>query len=265
VKSEVIRIITVFYRFLFGRRIFFKFNKLLYDCSLRGLGILNYESSKVSGEESFVATCLAGKEQCVVFDVGANVGKYSSAVLRANSTAIVHAFEPHPRTYQVLVGSIRHPSFLPSNCAVGEVSGTLSLYDYLDADGSAHASLYKGVIETIHKKRSIEHKVEVISLGTYVEDKGITHIDLLKIDTEGNELNVLKGVQRYLKEGRIKVIHFEFNEMNVFSRTYFKDFWDLLPNYVFYRLLPDGPVHIESYHPVFCEIFAYQNIIAVLR
>jgi hypothetical protein len=53
--------------------------------------------------------------------------------------------------------------------------------------------------------------------------------------------------------------------MNVSSRTYFRDFWNLLPNYNFYRLLPDGMVKIERYSPVFCEIFAYQNIVAILK
>jgi hypothetical protein len=46
---------------------------------------------------------------------------------------------------------------------------------------------------------------------------------------------------------------------------FFKDSWDFLPNYDFYRMLPDGLVKIENYSPIFCEIFAYQNIVAKLR
>ena len=54
--------------------------------------------------------------------------------------------------------------------------------------------------------------------------------------------------------------------MNVVSKSYFKNFWDLLPNYKFYRLLPGGKfLEIKSYSPLNCEIFAYQNIVAILK
>jgi len=32
-----------------------------------------------------------------------------------------------------------------------------------------------------------------------------------------------------------------------------------------YRLLPDGLVQINMYNPIYCEIFAYQNIVAILK
>jgi FkbM family methyltransferase len=261
----VARLIIGFYRFLFGRKVFYKFNKLLYHCSLRGQGILNYESSELSGEAKFIETYLKGKHRCVVFDVGANIGKYSSEILRVNPTAVIHAFEPHPKTFKTLIANIRHSDFVPNNYAVDQENGTLSLFDYLDGDGSTHASLYKDVIETIHQRKSVEHKVDVITLSSYVKGRSIDSIELLKIDTEGNELNVIRGILEYVQQGRIRAIHFEFNEMNVSSRTYFKDFWELMPNYAFYRLLPDGLVPIENYSPLFCEIFAYQNIVAILR
>ena len=78
-------------------------------------------------------------------------------------------------------------------------------------------------------------------------------------------MNVLRGITEFIQSGKIGAIHFELNEMNVSSRTFFRDFWDILPNYVFYRLLPTGMVKIERYSPLFCEIFAYQNIVAILK
>lgn len=87
---------------------------------------------------------------------------------------------------------------------------------------------------------------------------------LLKIDTEGNELAVLHGAQNALKNGKIEMVHFEFNEMNVISRVFFRDFWNLLHplGFQFYRLLPNSAFEITRYSPVDCEIFAFQNIIA---
>jgi hypothetical protein len=45
----------------------------------------------------------------------------------------------------------------------------------------------------------------------------LSRIDLLKIDTEGHELQVLRGAQKIVSAGLIRVLHIEFNEMNVFS------------------------------------------------
>ena len=47
-------IILAGYQFLFARKAFYKFNKGLYYLSLRGLGILNYENYKLSGEQAFI-------------------------------------------------------------------------------------------------------------------------------------------------------------------------------------------------------------------
>lgn len=253
------------YRALFARRVFFRLNKLLYRLGLCGMGVLNYESPRASGEERFLQKYLGRKLGGVVFDVGANVGGYSRKVLRVCPQATVYAFEPHPKTYKTLEKAIDHPGFFPINAAVGEAEGETSLFDYMEQDGSSHASIYRGVIENIHKAASIEHRVKIIDLLGFARSKNLEKIDLLKVDTEGNEFGVLKGIYDYIKDGKVEAIHFEFNEMNVSSRTYFKDFWDLLSNYDLYRLLPDGMIQIDTYNPVFCEIFAYQNIVAILK
>jgi FkbM family methyltransferase len=263
--AKMLNFIVRVYRVLFARRIFYRMNKVLYQCSLRGLGILNFENNRVSGEERFIKWLLAGKAGGVVFDVGANVGNYSRKVLQTNSQLTVYAFEPHPQTYTTLVKHVRHPNFTPINAAAGESVGTADLYDYAYDNGSSHASLYQDVIENIHHAPAIPHHVKVVALGEFAKDHQITTIVLLKIDTEGYEFNVLKGIQDFLSAGKIEAIHFEFNEMNVASRVFFRDFWNLMPNYDFYRLLPDNMVKLNNYSPVFCEIYAYQNIVALLK
>lgn len=258
-------LIVKIYRLIFARQIFHRFNRLLYHCSLSGMGVLNFENDQVSGEHRFLKQILAGRPGGVVIDVGANVGKYSSRVLQINPLLTVYAFEPHPHTFSTLEKSVRHLNFTAINAAVGANAGSADLFDYAANDGSSHASLYQDVIESIHHAPSIHHKVKVVTLGEFARDNHITRIKLLKIDTEGNELNVLKGLEDYLRAGTIDAIHFEFNEMNVASRVFFRDFWDILPNYDFYRLLPDGMVKLDQYSPVFCEIFAYQNVVALLK
>jgi len=50
--------VTSLYQSVFARRVFYPFNKLLYLLSLRGLGVLNFESDKLSGERFFLSYAL---------------------------------------------------------------------------------------------------------------------------------------------------------------------------------------------------------------
>ncbi|CAN1563663.1 fkbM_fam, methyltransferase, FkbM family [Burkholderiaceae bacterium] len=253
------------YRMLFARKIFYKFNRLLYGMSLRGLGILNYETDKMSGEEYFIENYVSKINNGVVIDVGANVGTYAKLIRKQQPSIEIFAFEPHPATYQKLVNNVALDRVKTYNAAVGAVQGILKLYDYENDDGSEHASLYKEVIESIHQGKSVEHEVKIISLDEFSSENKITRVGLLKIDTEGHELEVLKGFEAHLKAGQVAMIHFEFNEMNIVSRVCFKDFWSMLPNYNLFRMLPDGLVPIEKYNPLLCEIYAYQNVVAILK
>lgn len=257
------------YRALFLKKSLYKFNRLLFNLSLRGLGILNFENDRLSGEHYFLQHLASNKNhsnKLIIFDIGANIGSYSNKIKKLYPTAEIYAFEPHPKTYKRLSIEASKNNFMAFNLGCGERSGNLKLFDYNDnLEGSQHASVHKDVIEKIHNSASTEWEIKVITLDDFLKDMKITHVDLLKIDTEGSELNVLQGCKKAIEDQIIDVIHFEFNEMNVVSRVFFRDFYSLLPNYAFYRMVPDGYIPIDSYNPLFCEIFAYQNIIAINR
>jgi len=252
------------YAFLFGRRQFRRLNVLLFDLGTRGLGILNYQDRKISGESSFLRQYLRDRKSPVVLDVGANVGAYSQEVARVNPSAEVFAFEPHPRTFERLVSNLgTGKTFYLYNYALGAHPGYSTLYDRESGNGSSHASIFREVIEDIHNAQARGYNVKVHTLDQFVEENQLERIDLLKIDTEGYELNVLRGGVRTIGSGMVSAIQFEFNEMNVVSRAFFKDFWELLPQYRLYRMLPRGLLSIDCYNPLRCELFAFQNIVAI--
>lgn len=253
------------YAKVFSKSFLYSFNKIIYHLGLRGLGVLNYSSDKISGEASFLIKYISENQSGVVLDVGANIGKYSETIRRINSKIDIYSFEPHPVTYKKLIYNLDGLNINCLNLGVGSVSGTLELHDYANQDGSPHASVYQDVIKAIHKEDTIKHRIDVINLDDFVIKYDINAIHLLKIDTEGHELEVLRGFENFIKANKVSIIHFEFNEMNVISRVFFKDFWDFLPNYNFYRMLPNGLIHIKYYSPILCEIFSYQNIVAILK
>jgi hypothetical protein len=109
-------------------------------------------------------------------------------------------------------------------------------------------------------------KVDVVNLDDYCAQRGVDHIDLLKIDVEGFELNVLRGASRLLEGQRINAIQFEFNEMNVIGRTFLEDFMARLePTHGMFRVLPHGLMPLRRQRHWLNEQFAYQNIVALKR
>jgi FkbM family methyltransferase len=263
-KSKILAIIKRIYVFIFAREYFFTFNTILHNLSLNGLGILNYENDSVSGEKKFIEFLTTNNllSTGVILDVGANIGDYS-IMLRKNRIEIpIYAFEPHPITFENLKISSSRFEFHSIPKGLGEINTHVKIYDYSEQVGSQHASIYKDVIEVIHNSPSKEFEIELITIDSFISENNIEQIALLKIDTEGNEKNVLEGAKNAIQNKKIQVIQIEFNEMNVVSRTFFKDILDLLPGYTFYRLLPDGMKPLGNYSSLRHEIFAFQNIVA---
>jgi FkbM family methyltransferase len=254
------------YRFLFARPMFYNLNKMLFNFSLRGMGVLNFENYEVSGELHFLQSYFSNCKNLTVFDVGANEGNYSKLIMKIAPSTHVYAFEPHPKALLKLREVSDEYGFKAFPFGCGKANYRIGLYDYIDRDGSPHASLYPDVIRKIHGSCAREHTVDIIKLDDFVLQYDISDIDLLKIDTEGHELDVLIGLKNFIGQGKVKTIHFEFNEMNVISRVFFRDIHMLLKDqYDFFRMLRRGLVPMKEYDTVFWEIFAYQNIVARLK
>jgi FkbM family methyltransferase len=233
--------------------------------ALRGLGVLNYYDDAVSGEQYFIKKILPKwitRPAPVLFDVGANVGDYSAMLVTSFPLAKVYSFEPHPITFPALYRSRQENHMFCYNKALGSSIGKLPLFDTANSDGSQHATLTEAVIGEIHHQQLVSHVVEVDTLDNFAAEHNIEYIDFIKIDTEGSELAVLKGGSDLLARKRIGVIQFEFNEMNVYSRSFLNDFRLLLSNYKLMRLLPYGLLELPD-TPVLTELYGYQNLVAV--
>lgn len=258
-------------RYILARKVFYRLNLHLYKLSLRNIGILNSDSTNASGEDNLLKILAEKMDVKVSFDVGANEGGYAKLIQKYIPETEIYCFEPGEKAYEKLKRK-RSSKIHVFRIGISDKNGKAKFYDFDEKSNlnerypvGAMASLYKNVFTDLHREKPKSVKIEINTIDRFVKSQNIKQIDYLKIDTEGAELDVLKGAKHAINSNMIKVIHFEFNEMNVYSRVFLKDFIELLDQYNFYRLMPNGFFPLSNYSPKTHEIFAYQNIVAIRK
>lgn len=240
----------------------------IYDFALRCNGIaINFPGKHglTAGEERFAAGLLGTLGPgSVLFDVGANNGAYARFMHQLRPDARIYAFEPHPRTFATLQGRIAGlPGVEAVNMAVSASAGAIKLYDFASADGSTQASLDEGAVK-LFAANTVAHDVVATTIDAFMADHGISHIGLLKIDTEGFDLAVLKGAGAALAARAIKAIQFEFIPADIAMHVTMRDFFEVLAGYRIFRLCLNGALMpLDPYDVKRCEIYVTQNLVAL--
>lgn len=230
-------------------------------------GILKYWNNDVSGEnfviQNIIKTYFKNQNKIYLFDIGANIGDYSKTLREEFPQAEIYAFEPNPHTFEELCKNVYLSNI---NCYDMGVSSKViqkKIYTYANDKKSQHASLYSEVISDLHQANQIlEMDFTATTIDDFCSNNKIDIIDFIKIDTEGHELEVLQGSKRMINEERIKIIQFEFNEMNIISRVFLKDFYEILKDYNIYRIDSSRLIPLFKYNSS-NEIFQFQNLLAI--
>jgi len=141
-----------------------------------------------------------------VLDIGAHHGLYTLLTAkRVGRDGRVIAFEPSPRECRRLAKHVRvnhYKNVKVEECAVGDASGEAELFmvdGYRDWGNSLRPP---AVPEPTRKVR-----VTVRSVDEVLAERGIEHVDFIKLDAEGGELAVLRGAKRLLQtQGRPAIL-----------------------------------------------------------
>lgn len=248
-KTKSFWFIANLYGKVLGWPLFAPFHHVMTTLSLHGLGYGNMYTDAWTGEEWFIKKIVAKNSPKVIFDVGANVGKYST-LLTKYTDAKIYAFEPNTSSFERL--SQLPEQVIKTNAAVGNKNERKILFFAKEHDGMA--SLDGRV------RQGNELEVEVVTLESFAAKNNIKDIDLLKIDTEGWEREVLDG----LGSLRPKMIQFEFDLHHMTRECTLKGFASMLPEYTFYRLLPSSWIKIDPNRYI-DNIFIFSNIVAVRK
>lgn len=250
--------------FIRGRPAFQPFLEKIHHSLLRAMGIGIGGETETSGEIlalGYVREKLARTSRPMLFDVGANVGNYSILLTKMFPDADIFAFEPSPKTFRML--RQKCPSSVKTfKLGFGNRREKATLYT--NENNRTLASVYKRNLSGKHSFDETE-EIEVDTIDNFCAQNGVIHVDLLKLDVEGNELNCLCGAWQMLGENKISFIQFEFGGCNIDSRTFFKDFYFLLnEQYKIYRIMQHGLCEIKKYSETY-ELFITANYLAELK
>lgn len=207
---------------------------------------------------------LGGRREPVVLDVGAFQGDYGlMARQMLGPAAVIHCFEPGAS--RTTIREKAAGADLNVHCvALGAASGQATLFQ--DPAIPTMASLHPRALAALDLTPTVSEPVSVTTLDEFCASQGLERVDLLKIDTEGTELDVLRGASRLIANRAIEVIQFEFGYGNVATRTFMRDFYELLgPTHAFYRVAPRGMIALGPYDLALEVFVGATNYAAVAR
>lgn len=191
----------------------------------------------------FLKTKLLG--QITVIDVGAHYGETIKIFQNNLKFNKIYSFEASPKNFKIL-----EKNFPKNNNSNVEIFNFGLGEDFFESFINQTAESSSSTINKINinskyldrKKKILKIKnnddffkklpVKIITLDHFINEKKIENIDLLKIDTEGYEYKVLKGLKK--NHTKIKIIYFEHHYDDMILKNYtFSDIHDLLKSYGF--------------------------------
>lgn len=174
-----------------------------------------HEESVINLSKFIIAQ--TNKSKPVVLDIGANIGSYSIPLgIEFNNKIEIHSFEVQKSVFHQLCGNV----FLNSlsniktyNYAVGSECGVLTIpeIDYLkcsNVGGYSIDKLPQSVNRIDFPNESIIGHIncEMINIDSL---NSLPAADLIKLDVEGYELEVIKGMVNYLEKSGFPPLIFE--------------------------------------------------------
>ncbi len=157
----------------------------------------------------------------VFFDIGANIGMYSVFFLLNREDCQLYSFEPEPNTYKIIKKNLEglnadHQLF---NLAIGEVDEERRIFTSSINDGG-HS--FSNTSED--KDESKSNIVKIVNLDQLRRDSNIPLPHVVKIDVEGFELEVLKGMKETIIEAK-PFLQVESNNHDLGEKS---EFWKFL-------------------------------------
>ena len=191
-----------------------------------------------------ISNFLQNKSIKTIIDIGAHKGEFAQNALQIKSVNKIIAFEPQKKIFGLLKEKFSdNDKVVLNNFALSEkVEKRTMKINKMTATSTLHHEIndnslyFKFKNFLLYQKNSIvaEEEVDTTTFDTFFSGETFDKNTLLKIDTEGYEIHVLKGSIQKIREVKYILIENQFSKM--YKNVNFKDCHDFLRNKNF-RLL----------------------------
>lgn len=151
------------------------------------------------------------KTDPVIFDVGASEGSVVQKYKGLYPGARIHAFEPQPDAFAILRQKTDgEKDVICTETALSDSTGKAMFHKARSGPASSLLpAVHSASFVDDHTRPAEQFEVTLETLDHYCEVRKIDRIDILKMDVQGNELNILKGGRQMLSADRISLIYSE--------------------------------------------------------
>ena len=157
-----------------------------------------FDGSVTGLQREYNLESLPNLDKPTVLDIGANEGNFARYALQRYPGAKVHCYEPHPHAFSKLA-SLHLDAQTVQAAVTHPARGTVRLYD--GVSGTHEASLRDDVRwPHVSQKLDSWFDVETIDAATLPE------ADVVKVDTEGSEVEILRGLGDKLKSTKVLLV-----------------------------------------------------------
>jgi len=149
------------------------------------------------------------RSNSIIVDIGANVGCFALYSKMINPAATIYCFEPVPATIELL----NKNTTLFTNIHIQPIAlSNKSGKGWIDLHPKSTGE--NRLLNNLSRKTAYNNKIEiqVLNADDAFNNLNIEHIDILKIDTEGSEVQILESIRKRLHD--IDYILLEFHSEN---------------------------------------------------
>ena len=168
------------------------FYKSRYFKKIDGLDSGNLNLRNVEPEMLWLKNYL--KKDAVFFDIGCNVGSYLRLVENILKPENTYAFEPNQRLFKRLKHLFSKVNLFSIALSDENTEAEFKIPVIKGQEKNSRGTLRTDFSEN-NEERFIIEKVKVQTFDSWILNKNISKIDLIKIDVEGNEMKTLRGAK----------------------------------------------------------------------
>ncbi|MDC0343797.1 FkbM family methyltransferase [bacterium] len=202
----------------------------------------------VNGERFLLAALSKHGYDCgTIMDIGANIGGWADMAINIWPAANLHLIDSSPSAVATLkkkyAGMVK---LRIHHVAIGLEEGTITVAE--NADTLSHSR-----VEVARK--GARNKLRMVSGAALCRAAKIEKIDLLKVDTEGFDLDVIHGFGDMIAQRKVGILQFEHYAVSMCYRRPFSDAMQLLHDagYQLAKLFPDGVRLVTEKRDIFAE------------